>query len=855
MKRLLLLFIFLSQFALSQNTAAQSAVQPKQLTIEAIFAEGGITGRPPETVKWSPDGTKVSFVQRDDSGEHGALYYVDVATGKRAVLVAEEKLASLAPPVSSIKDEREKERLQRYSVAGYQWAPDSKHLLFDSKGQLWLYSLDTGTAVQLTSAAEPSSDPKFSKSGREVAYIRKHNLWVKPVGENRERPLTADKDENLLNGEVDWVYAEELDVRSNYFWSPESKQIAFLQMNETKVPSYPIVDWIPQHPKVDPQKYPKAGDPNPAVRVGVIGSSGGKVKWIEVGEAKDHEYIPRFGWVREGMVWLQLLNRAQNKLDLYFVDVNSGKSRRMLSEASDAWVPVTDMFQILASGDRFIWPSWRDGFMQLYLYSFDKNNPLAGEAKLERQLTKGDFEVESVEAVDESAGTVLFVANAGDLRQRQLFSAKLDGTGQMQQLSREAGTHGVTMTENAKYYVDTFSASAVPPRMSVCKLDGTCTAFWEARSVNQYNLPAPKPLELKAADKKATLYGTLLLPPADVIAAHGGKVPLINNPYGGPGAQNVVDKWGGSNYLFDVILSRAGFAILHVDNRGMAGRGKAFTAAVKGHFGDIELADQLAAVDQVLAANPVLDRDRLGWWGWSYGGYMTTYALTHSNRFKAGVAVAPVTDWQNYDSIYTERYMGLPSENKVGYFKSSTVNFATDLSGRLLLVHGTSDDNVHMQNTIQMIQGLITADKPYDLQLYPRKTHGIGGKAARVHLFHRIQDQFERWLISGGAQPAAQAGATTARGPYPKTEEACLAQGGRWGRVGLRGAALCNLPTHDAGKSCTDHKQCEGACITGNPKVWLFPNDAFGHCAEWTQTVGCLSFMEGGKPSPVICVD
>jgi dipeptidyl-peptidase 4 len=749
-KRVLLLFVCLSQIALAQSTATQSAVQPK-LTIEAIFSEGGITGRAPETVKWSPDGTKVSFVQRDDSGEHGALYYVDVTTGKKAVLVAEEKLATLEPPLSSIKNEREKERIQRYSVAGYQWAPDSKHLLFDAKGQLWLYTLDTGTAVQLTSDSEPSSAPKFSKNGSKVAYIRKHNLWVKSVNDSDEKQLTTDKDENLLNGEVDWVYAEELDVRSNYFWSPNGKQIAFLQMNETKVPTYPIEDWIPLNPRVDQEKYPKPGDPNPEVRIGVIGAGGGEVKWIEVGEEKDREYIPRFGWVREGMVWVQLLNRAQNKLDLYFVDVNSGKSQRMLSETSGAWVPVTDMFQILASGDQFIWPSWRDGFVQLYLYSFDKGNPMASEAKLERQLTKGAFEVESVEGVDESAGTVYFVANAGDLGQQQLFSVRLDGSGQMQRMSREVGTHSIAMADNAEYYVDTFSALAVPPRMTVCKLDGTCTTFWKARGVDQFNLPVPKKLELKAADNTTTLYGTLLLPPQDVIAAHGGKIPLINNPYGGPGVQTVVDKWGGANYLFDVILSRAGFAILHVDNRGMAGRGKAFAATVKGHFGDTEMADQLAAIDQVLAANPVIDRERLGWWGWSYGGYMTTYALTHSKRFKVGIAVAPVTDWQDYDSIYTERYMGLPNDNKDGYRKSSTVNSAADLSGRLLLVHGTGDDNVHMQNTVQLIQALITADKPYDLQLYPRKTHGIAGKAARAHLFNRIQDQFERWLMGSGS--------------------------------------------------------------------------------------------------------
>jgi len=746
LKRTLLLLLVLSQFAVSQS---QSPAQTtKQLTIEAIFAEGGLTGRAPETVKWSPDGTKVSFIQRDDSGEHGALYYVDVTTGKEAVLVAEEKLATLAPPVSSIRNEREKERVQRYGVAGYHWAPDSKHLLFDAHGQLWLYSLDTGTAVQLTASASGSTDPKFSKDGRQIAFVRDHNLWLKQVGDQPERQLTTskDKDEDIRNGEVDWVYAEELDVRSNYFWSPNGKQIAFLQMNETKVPTYPIEDWIPQQPKVDEEKYPAAGDPNPAVRIGVIASGGGNVKWIEVGEPQEREYIPRFGWVRDGLLWAQLLNRAQNKLDLYFVDANSGKSQKMLSETSDAWVPVTDMFQVLASGDRFVWPSWRDGFMQLYLYSFDKPDPLSAAAKLERQLTKGGFEVETVEGVDESTGMLYFICNAGELLQSQLFSVKLDGSSPMQKVSREPGSHSATMPDSAKYYVDTFSALTTPPRMSLCNLAGECSVFWQARSVEQYDLLTPKFVQVKAADKTTTLYGTLLLPPADVIAAHGGKVPLINNPYGGPGVQTVVDKWGGANYLFDNIMARAGYAILHIDNRGMAGRGKAFASVVKGHFGETELADQLAAIDQVLSANPEINPERLGWWGWSYGGYMTTYAMTHSKLFAAGVAVAPVTDWRDYDSIYTERYMGLPQNNDEGYRKSSTVNSASALSGRLLLVHGTGDDNVHLQNTVQIIESLISAGKPYDLQLYPRKTHGIGGTGARVHLFQRIQDQFERWL-------------------------------------------------------------------------------------------------------------
>ena len=373
----------------------------KPLTIEAIFAEGGLTGRGPENIKWSPDGSKVSFVQRDDAGDHGELWYVEAATGAKKVLVSEAKLASLAPDATKIKDEREKERVLRYHVAAYLWAPDSKHLLFDSNGQLWLYDLGNGTALQFTSSPDPSEDPKFSPDGNHIAFLRKHNLYVEPISGKDGKQLTDDSDENILNGEVDWVYAEELSVRSNYFWSPDSNQIAFLQMDERPVPTYPITDWLPTHPKADMEKYPKAGDPNPLVKLGVVSAKGGKPKWISLTNDTDI-YIPRFGWVREGVLWAQVMNRAQDTIDLYFIDAKSGHSRKVLTESiPDAWVNVNDDFHVLKSGDRFTWSSWRDGNTHLYLYSFDKQNPLANDAKLERQLEKGEYEVLSVEAVDD----------------------------------------------------------------------------------------------------------------------------------------------------------------------------------------------------------------------------------------------------------------------------------------------------------------------------------------------------------------------------------------------------------------------------------------------------------------------
>ncbi len=409
---------FLLTLGLFPAASAQAAAAPaKQLSIDAIFSEAGLTGRAPETIKWSPDGTKVSFVQRDDAGEHGELWYVDVATGEKKVLVSESKLAQLAPPASRIRDEREKERVTRYHVAAYTWSPDSRHLLFDAHGQLWYYSLDTGTAVQLTSSPDPSEDPKFSPDGQRLVYVRKHDLYVHPVlGGEGERPLfreqkvkskdkNKDKDESreddILNGEVDWVYAEELAVRSNLFWSPEGRDVLFLQMDESRVPTYPITDWLPTHPHVEQEKYPQPGDPNPNVSLGVIASNGrGKPRWIQLTEDEDI-YIPRFGWIREEWAWAEVLNRKQDRLDLYFINTKSGKSRKVLTESEpEAWVNVNDDFRILKSGDRFLWTSWRDGHTHIYLYGFDARNPLAADAKLERQLESGDYEVLAVNGVD-----------------------------------------------------------------------------------------------------------------------------------------------------------------------------------------------------------------------------------------------------------------------------------------------------------------------------------------------------------------------------------------------------------------------------------------------------------------------
>jgi dipeptidyl-peptidase 4 len=727
---------FLSVFLM---TCACAAAAAQELTIQSIYAPNGLTGRAPDTIKWSPDGKKVSYFLHQEQGEKADLYYIDVTSGKPAVLVASEKIAAMKPPVAASKDDREKDNRERYHVAGYHWSPDSEHILFDANGQLWYYTLSSSKYVALSGPDESATDPKFSTDGKSLSYVRKHNLVVKRVDGGAEKALTTNGDENLLNGEVDWVYGEELDVRSNYFWSPDSRKIVLLQMDQNKVPTYPITDFIPQHPTVYNEKYPKVGDPNPEVQLGVVSAGGGAVKWFHLTDEKDM-YMPRFGWVNDYVVWATVLNRAQNQLDLYFVDASSGKSRRVLSEKSDTWIETDNNLQFLKSGDKFTWPSWRDGHTHLYLYSFDKMNPLAADAKLVNQITRGDFEVFDIEGAVETSGTLFLTTNAGDDRQRHLCSVKLDGSGF--QCLTKGGTHAASVAPNGQYFVDHYSSLMSPPQLSFCHVGGSCDVFWRSKSVDSLNLIAPQFVDFKAEDG-TVLRGLLFLPPDSA----GKKIPLLNNPYGGPHGQTVRDMWGGAGFLFNQVLMRDGIAVLDVDNRGMGARGKKFAAALIHNFGEVELKDQLASIDQALQQFPQLDGSRMGWWGWSYGGYMTLVAMTHSDRFKAGVAVAPVTDWKDYDSIYTERYAGLVPQYEEGYKKGSPITYAANLKGHLLEVHGTSDDNVHMQNSMQMINAFINAGKQFDLQLYPRKTHSISGPGTRVHLFTRIRSQFHRELL------------------------------------------------------------------------------------------------------------
>jgi dipeptidyl-peptidase-4 len=745
--RFALVFALAATSAFAEN-AAQTQTDPGIRTV--AFANSDPTGYPPKDGSWSPDGTRLTFLATDSRIAHpGDIIQVEAATGKASVLATAAQLSALS---SDKIDEKDRDHRERYEMANFLWAQDSKHLLLDKGGRLWLYNIADGTGTLIVdTGAGSGDDPKFSPDAKYVSYLRDHNLYLHPVyphpvagGSAKETALTSTTPETLLNGEVDWVYLEELDVRSNYFWSPDSSAIAYLQMDEAKVPEYPITDFIPTHATIDQQRYPQPGDPNPAVRVGIVAAKGGKTKFIELPFNAGNDYIPRFGWVDASTLYIEVLTRDQQHLSLYFADARTGASRLVVT-ATDAKYIDENYDVTFLDGGKFVVPSWRDGHTHLYLYTFDAKHPLAAEATLARQLTQGDYEVENIAGFDAKSNTLFYVSNEGSPLDNGLWSIRLDGTGK-QKLTTTDGVHDVLLSPDAVHFSDVASTATTPYTASLCTIHQGCTAFWKPTQIAPATGVSAQTVTFTAADGKTKLYGRLTLPAGGAAKGAAGSTPLILNPYGGPiPTAGMRNQWGDGN-LFNELLAQHGFAVLEVDNRGMGGRGRDFQQAAYRDFGPVQFSDQMAALDQALVRYPQLDGKRIGWWGWSWGGSFTLYAMTHTDRIRAGVAVAPVTDFRNYDSIYTERYLGLPSANADVYTADSDVASAGHLKGRVLIAQGTGDDNVHMANTIQFVQPLIDAGIPYDLQFFPRKTHSIAGRAARNELFNRILWQFETYL-------------------------------------------------------------------------------------------------------------
>jgi len=707
--------------------------------VDAIFGDHSILSAAPTDFFWSPNGEIVAYLATDsqtvssgDKAAPGDLISIDANTGRSRILAMQSQLAVLSNPNIS---EQDFDHRARYDMPSIIWSPDAKSLLLDAAGSLYLYDIAHARPRLLNASQASGDDPKFSPDGKFISYIRAHGLYLQSLEDQKEFPIAVSPDHKILNGEADWVYLEELNVRSNYFWSPDSNRIAYLQMNESRVPSYPIPDYQTTHTTTFQQPYPQPGDPNPDVRIGTISlRDTNHTHWLTLPFSRGNDYIPRFGWLNKKTLWIEVVERNQQHLHVYLADADSDQVAEIYNESDTKFLDINYDFTFLQNG-QFIRSSWRDGHTHLYLYSYDEKSPLSAPANLVRQLTSGNYDVESLLGISNKEKSAFYVSNDGNPLGRQLWSVPLSG-GAPLRLTSGPGTHVISLSPDRGSFIDTDSTVTAPEKICLCHINSECKTLWSARNPR---IQPPTELTLKAADNTTTLYGWLSLPSETTNAS----VPLVLNPYGGPGEQGVRDIWNGEDELFNQLIAQHGIAVLSVDNRGMAMRGRDFAQAAYHNLGAVQLADQMAALDQVLARYPQLDHNRLGFWGWSYGGYFTLYALSHTDHFRTGIAVAPVTDWRLYDSIYTERYLGLPSLNAEIYKADGVLNSASNLHGHLLLIHGTGDDNVHLQNTFQYIQALINVDKRYDLQLFPRKTHSILGTDVQTQLYNRILHHLE----------------------------------------------------------------------------------------------------------------
>jgi dipeptidyl-peptidase 4 len=708
----------------------------KKLTIERLFSAPSLGGSLAQGVQWSPDGTRVAYFHHEKPDGATELWSLDAKSGTRGPLVNASLLASVLQP-------RRESAIQatgagRIAPQDYQWSADSKAILFVSDTSLVWLELGSKKPKTLVNGDAGISDAKISPDDKWVSYVQDHNVWVVNLGTGEKTQITKGGSEEILMGELDWLYPEELGARTAYWWSPDSSQIAYFQMDERPVTQYPIYEMSTDIGAVDITRYPQAGEPNPIVKVGVVPVGGGETRWLDTGK-DTNVYIPRVNWTPDSkQVAIQILNRAQTRLDLKLYNAATGSAQTLLTEEDKYWVNVGDDLYFFADCQRFLWTSERDNYRHLYLYGMD--------GKLQKQLTKGDWGVLGVQGfgphssnglvVDEKKGLVYFLSEKGSVIETQVYKLSLD-SGEVTQVTREPGVHDIEFSPDSSMFIDSVSRADVPPHQEICRADGQRVAVLTENPTPElasYHLPATE-FKTIHADDGTELYASLIKP-ANFDASK--KYPVLVEVYGGPGAQQVRDQWHGGR-LWSKFMAEQGFVVWSLDNRGSIGRGHNFETPIYHRMGTVELTDQLAGV-KYLKSLPFVDGSRIGIWGWSYGGYMTLTALFHAaDVFKVGVAVAPVTDWRLYDTAYTERYMGRPQNDAEGYKESAPANFAENFTGKLMVAHGTGDDNVHFANTALLLNKMIEAGKyPQILMVFPGRGHPISDPPATLDLFHHI---------------------------------------------------------------------------------------------------------------------
>lgn len=715
---------------------AASPAVAGELTIESIYGKPSLLRPIPASVEWLGNSRGVSFVRKSESDPpRSELVLRDVPSGRERTVLAADTVAvpeDLKGP---------------FSIGAHQWNRAGNRAVFTFGGDVFMLD-PAGRITRVTDSDGTEKDPVFSPNGRRLAFTRDNDLYTIDLSADRypETRLTTTGADSVLNGILDWVYMEELftrgDVRAHW-WSPDGERLAFLEFSEEPVPTYPIVDQIPVEATAAFQRYPKPGDANPVVRVGIVASAGGPVTWVDT-DTRDDSYVARVYWTGDGRsVAIEKLNRAQDHWTLLFADANTGRTSVIMEETSPTWVNVTYARHYFAHKHQFLMGSERSGHHQLYLFNM--------EGSLIRPVTQGKWEVLELDGIDEKNGRVYFTANEGSVLEQHLFRVNDSGKN-MKRITSEEGTHDVTMSPDCKYFVDRFSSHVRPTRISVHRNDGKelfDVADQMSPELAAMRIPTPEFFTIE--DQGRVYYCRLFKPLAfDPTQKH----PAIVYVYGGPHSQVVRKVWSRHD-LWHAYMADRGYLIFSIDNRGSAGRGKAWEEPLFKQLGTIELEDQLVGVDY-LKSQPFVDPDRIGVWGWSYGGTMALNSMFRApDTFRAGVSVAPVSDWRLYDSIYTERYMKRPQDNEDGYTEASTLTHASKLDDPLLVMQGDADDNVHVQNSIALARKLIDAGKDFDFMVYPQKEHGIAGSADRTHLYRKMTAFFDRHLKDAALPPTS----------------------------------------------------------------------------------------------------
>lgn len=723
------------------------------LTVDRIYGQNEFKAESFGPARWLEDGTGYTTLEKSEQIEDGKdIVRYHPVTGKRDILVTARQLT---PPGDA--DNRKPLKIDNYS-----WADDGKKLLIftntkkvwrqNTRGDYWLFDLTSGILQQLGGRAESSTMmfAKFSPDGTKVAYVCKRNLFIQNLADLSILQLTIDGSETIVNGTSDWVYEEEFGLRDGFRWSPDSQYIAYWQFDMQGVRNFHMINNTDElYSKIITVQYPKVGQTNSACKIGIVSAAGGVTQWLDVpGDPRNH-YIPKMQWIPESdQVVLQQLNRLQNTNKVMRGNIHTGEVSTILTDKDDAWIDIKDNWYWMDDGTQFTWLSEKSGWRHIYHVSRDSQN--------ETLLTPGFFDVISITHIDQNGGWVYYIASPDNPTRRYLYRSSLDGSGKAQRLTPvdQPGMHSYQMSQDSRWAIHTYSRTGSPAVIDLIALpqhERVRTLEDNQELKEKVAVIAQRPVEFFRVDiGDGILLDGWCIKPSDFNPRK--KYPLLFHVYGEPAGQTVLDRWGGNNYLWHLMLAQQGYIVVSVDNRGTpAPRGRAWRKSVYRQIGILASADQAAAVREIIRTWPFVDSERIGIWGWSGGGSMTLNAMfRYPDLYTTGIAIAFISNQKYYDTIYQERYMGLPDDNEEGFKNGSPINFAHQLKGNLLIIHGTGDDNCHYQNFEALVNELIEHNKHFTMLSYPNRTHGISeGKNTRRHLFGMMTRYLHENLPAG----------------------------------------------------------------------------------------------------------